>query len=102
MSIGLLITINLLTIPFLGEAEELGKKSGKFPSFIEIFRLRKTLGQRWFKFYCVLLFIFLAIALAPTASGKTYPAGVGLIIAVACLQLILWAFVYLKISKFKK
>ena len=42
MSIGLLLVLNFLTIPFLQEAEELGKRTGKFPAFIEIFYLKNT------------------------------------------------------------
>ena len=101
MSIGLLLVLNFLTIPFLQEADELGKRTGKFPAFIEIFYLTNTLKQRWFKLYCFFMVIFLAIAIAPTASGKSYSAGVGLVLTVLVVQVILWVFVYLKISKSK-
>jgi hypothetical protein len=74
MSIGLLLVLNFLTIPFLQEAEELGKRKGKFPNLFEIVYLKNTLKQRWFKLYCFFMVIFLAIAIAPTASGKSYSA----------------------------
>ena len=102
MSIGLLLVLNFLTIPFLQEAEELGKRKGKFPAFIDIFYLRNTLKQRWFKLYCIFMLIFLAMAFAPTASEKQYPAGLGLILSVLAVQAMLWLFVHFKISKLKK
>ena len=101
MSIGLLLVLNFLTIPFLHEAEELGKRMGKFPNLFEIVCLKNTLKQRWFKLYCFFMVIFLAIAIAPTGSGKSYSAGVGLVLTVLVIQVILWGFVYLKTSESK-
>jgi hypothetical protein len=101
MSIGLLLGLNFLTIPFLQEAEELGKLTGKFPNLVSIIYLKNTLKQRWFKLYCFFMAIFMAIAIAPTASGKSYPVGLGLVSIVLVVQVVLWVFVYLRVSKFR-
>lgn len=102
MSIGLLLILNFISIPFWQEAEELGKKMGKFPPIFNVIQLKNTLSQRWFKLYCVFLTIFLTVALAPSASGKTYAVSYTLIIGILCVQLVLWILVYFKISRFNK
>ena len=102
MSIGLLLTINFLTIPFLQEAAELGTRTNRFPTLVDIIRLRLTLKQRWFKLFCIFMVIFLAIVMAPTRSGNTYVAGYGLIFSILVIQVILWALLYLKITSFNK
>ena len=98
MSIGLLLIINFLTIPFLQEAEELGRKNNIFPNLIDIIRLKHTLKQRWFKLFAIFMLIFLAIAIAPSRSGNTYVAGFELILALLMIQVFLWLFIYLKIT----
>lgn len=97
MDIGLLLTLNFLSIPFIYEAETLGKESNEIPSFVSILKLKNTVKTRWIKLYAIFVFIFIAIALSPTESGKTYRAGWGLIGLILLIQLILWGIVIQRI-----
>lgn len=49
MSIGVLLFLNLLTVPFLYEAEVLMSGGKKAPHVSEIVRLRATKTARWTK-----------------------------------------------------
>lgn len=93
VSIGVLLFLNLLTVPFLYEAEVLMSGSDKSWRLSEILRLRAARAARWTKGYLVFLLAFLAIALAPSASGRTYEAGIELILVVVGGQVALWGLV---------
>lgn len=45
------------------------------------------------------MLVFLAVALAPTASGRTYEAGIELILLVVGLQVALWGLVLARSRK---
>jgi hypothetical protein len=100
MDIGLLLGVNLFSVPFIYETEILGKQLGKFPSFFKIISLKNTWNTRWFKLYCVFMLIFFVIAIFPSKSGKTYTAGSELILLILLIQVILWVLVYIKVAKF--
>ncbi len=74
MSVGLLIILNLLTIPFVHEAETIGKAKGSFPTLLELLKLSNCFRTRWFYGYLFILLIFILLELVPSASGSTHVA----------------------------
>lgn len=102
MDIGMLLVINLISIPLIYEAEVLGVKLGKFPSAVSVLRLKNALETRWIKLYGIFLFIFILISLVPSRSGKSYSAGYGLIASLILIQVVLWLFVLYKIQNSRK
>lgn len=102
MDVGLLILLNLLTAPIFFEIEELGNQQKRFPRFLEILKFQKTRGSRWIKLFIVLVFLLFIISIAPTASGKTYSAGFGLILTVVLIQIVAWMLLVARIKKLKQ
>lgn len=98
MNLGLLLLIILIIIPFMNEAETLGMKAGRFPKFMQIFRLRTTFRERWFKGFIVLFALFTMIALSPTASGKIYTADIYMILKVLGAEIALWSYIAYRIN----
>ena len=101
MDIGFLLFLNLITIPFLYEAEVLGAKIQKFPKFLDLIKLRTTRSSRWFFGYCVFLVIFSIVGLAPSESGKPHSASISSIVFSFLIQVCLWVFVAHRINKSK-
>lgn len=101
MSVGLIIILNLLTIPFVYEAETLGSAKNDFPRPIEILKLTNCLKARWFYGYLVVLFLFVVLWLAPSRSGSTHLASYNLIGLILLIQTIVWGVVIYRILKQK-
>jgi hypothetical protein len=99
MDVGLLLLINFISVPFLYEAEALGVDSKEFPKIAELLRLRVTRSERWFFGYCIFLFIFSLVVIAPSASGRSHDVGVFLFFLIFLIQAFLWAFVVFRINK---
>lgn len=89
MSVGFLLLLNISTIPFLFELEQI-RAAATRPSVAAILRLKAFRSTRWAWGFAVLWLLFLALALAPTSSGKSYPASWGHIFGVALIQFALW------------
>ena len=102
MSPGVLLFINLLTIPFVVEAEIIGCRSGRFPKLSELIRLKHARHSRWFKGYLILLAIWLTLILVPTASGTKHEVGMVAILTVGVIQTIVWIYVIYRIKTSKK
>ncbi len=97
MSVGLLIIINLLTIPFVYEMETLGAASGNLPKLLEILKLTNFFKTRWFYGYFIILFLLLSLWLAPSRSGSTHVASYRLIGSILIIQLLVWGVVIYRI-----
>lgn len=97
MDVGLFLLVNLVSIPFMCEAEALGVRSGRFPRIIDLLKFKISRSERWFLGYCVFFLIFFIIVMAPSASGKSHDAGALLIFLVLLAQVLLWVFVVYRI-----
>ena len=100
MDIGLLLTINFLSIPFINEAEILGKNK-KFPSFLDILKLKHGIREKWFKLYLIFMIIFISIAFFPTKNEEKFQSDIKTLIFIILLQAIVWGLVYFRINNLK-
>lgn len=102
MSPGLLIFLFFLSVPFLFEAEELGRPTGKFPKLLDLITLRNARKASWFKWFLILLVIWIALLFFSAKSNKNYEGIIPLTLIVLGVQGVLWIFVFCKIKSSKK
>jgi hypothetical protein len=93
----LLIAINFLTVPFLQEAEALGRRLLRFPSLPWILRLAHVRRSHWFRPFCILAFFLLAVAGMQAQAGRVDVAA--LLVHFVIMQVVLWAVVVLSVRK---
>ncbi|MFA9439308.1 hypothetical protein ACDA63_06680 [Uliginosibacterium sp. sgz301328] len=99
VEIGILLIVNFLSIPFIGEAEKLGVAQKRFPSMIDILRLSNVRKERWFGLYLIFMVIFSAIALFPSSSDSEFSIEWPLIAKIGVAQAIVWFVVVYRIRK---
>ncbi|HEY0845685.1 MAG TPA: hypothetical protein VGE12_09960 [Noviherbaspirillum sp.] len=92
MDIGLLLLLNLSTVPFLTEFEHITCERKQKAKLGEVIALRKFRKQRWAWGFGLLWMLFLTLALAPSASGKTYPVTLKALAAILLLQIGVWGY----------
>lgn len=95
MDVGFLLLLNISTVPFLHEFEQLGS-AGK-ASLTKVLSLHHFRRARWSWAFGFLWLLFLALTLAPTRSGKRYDASLGLIATVLGIQVLLWGYAIYRI-----
>jgi hypothetical protein len=99
MDVGLLLLLNLSTAPFLFEFEKLGCRANVRPSLAATLRLSNFRRARWALGFAVFWAIFLALVLAPSASGVRHQASIGLVLVLLAIQAALWVFVVLRTKR---
>lgn len=87
MDTGVLILLNLSTVPFWSEFDQITSKNGGRATLFSVFQLRDFRRTRWAWGFGVLWLLFLALALAPSASGRSYPSSEGLVVTICLLQI---------------
>ena len=92
MNIGLLLLLNISTVPFLYEFEQIAIR-GISPG-ASVFALRHFRRARWSWGFGLLWLFFLLLVLAPTAPGKNHTAGFGLFALVLAIQIGLWGYAF--------
>ena len=96
----LLIAINFLMVPFLQEAEAQGRQLRRFPGLPWILRLAQVRRSHWFRPFCILAFLFLAVAAMRAPAGRVdVPT---LVVHFMIMQVVLWAVVVLNVRKHAK
>jgi hypothetical protein len=96
MDVGFLPLLNISTVPFLYEFEQLGSSGNS--SGASLLSLRHFRRARWSWGFGLLWLLFLALTLAPTASGARHEAGLGLIATALAIQVCLWGFAIRKVK----
>jgi len=95
----LLIALNLFSVPFLQEAEFLGRSTGRFPKAHRIIGLRRVTAFSWFKPFCALATLFVVAVLLAMMTSHT-PVDVALLaFNFFVMQAVLWAAVALNVFK---
>jgi|GEM_PF-1970982 len=92
MDIGLLVLLNISTVPFVSEFEHITCEHKQKAKLVAVLALRNFRKQRWAWGFGVLWMLFLALALAPSASGKTFPVTPGALASVVLLQISVWGY----------
>ena len=96
MEILFLIGLNLLVVPFLQQAERLGRMRGRWPRTRDILLLADVRQAFWFKPFCVASAVFLACVF-----GCIWVLRVEIALAVpinfGIMQVLLWGAVVLEI-----
>ncbi len=101
MDTGILILLNLTTVPFWWEFEHVSSKNEGIASLLSVLRLQYFRRTRWAWGFGVLWLLFLAIALAPTASGRSYAVSLGLIVTVILLQFAIGMAAFRRAAQFR-
>ncbi|VTU18854.1 hypothetical protein SRS16CHR_02316 [Variovorax sp. SRS16] len=91
----LLIAFNLVFVPFLQEAEALGREHRRVPGVPSVLRLARTRRARWFKPFCVLALLFYGALIAVPA--RHHFQGMILALDLLLMQVFLWTVVIRKI-----
>ena len=98
MDILVLIACQLFTVPFLQEAERLGRIQRSFPHLLDIARLGHVRDAAWFRPFCALAAVFVGAVFAITFQDET-PEVLGFIVATALVQMCLWTVVVLNVRR---
>jgi hypothetical protein len=93
----LVIAINFLVVPFLQEAEALGRNLQRFPTFPHILRLAHVRKSHWLRPFCIGALLLLAFAVLRAQSGQV--EGLTVVAHFTLMQLVLWTVVALSVRK---
>lgn len=99
MDIPLLIALNLFSVPFLQEAELLGRSTGQFPAVRGIIRLRHVSALSWFKPFCAIAALFVATVLLASMTSNSAMDVAILTFNFFVMQAVLWASVAFSVHR---
>jgi hypothetical protein len=99
MDIPLLIALNLFSVPFLQEAEILGRSTGRFPTVLGIIRLRHVAASSWFKPFCMIAALFVATVLLASMTSDSAMDVAILTFNFFVMQAVLWASVAVNVLR---
>lgn len=99
MDVGLLLLLNISSIPFVYEFESIGRSEGAPLSLRSVLRLQQFRHTRWAWGFAVLWLLFLALTLAPTRSGASHPAPITLVLLVLAIQVALWLLALVRVRQ---
>jgi len=95
----LLIAFNLVFVPFLQEAEALGREGRRqVPGVLSVLRLAHVRRTRWFRPFCVIACLFSGAVLAASAKVP-HAEPLFTALGVLLIQAILWTIVLRNIRK---
>jgi hypothetical protein len=94
MTPGILIIMYFLAIPFMFEMDVLSRRTGGYPKFWDVLKLKSCFSSRWIYSYAILVLLFVSIELAPSASGKDHRVSAGMVAVVLGVQGVIWGGIF--------
>jgi quinol-cytochrome oxidoreductase complex cytochrome b subunit len=101
VSVGWLVVLNWIVIPFYYEFVALTSELKGVPPCLSVLKLRNFIAQRWMYGYCIFLCILVALELAPSRSGREHYVHSLLLILFVLLQVVLGVLAFVRANKFK-
>lgn len=96
MDTGLLIVLNLLTIPFVAEFELLGAKNGAIPRLLDVLNLKTVRTQRWLSLFMAFVLLIFVISLFAT---KKHQVSLVLALIVAAINIVVWTLLVIRVKR---